>query len=114
LYLPVPTISRERNVLPATVHVSASGRVIAAADEMHDLQLVAILDQHGIQRRARHDLQIALDRDLRRIEAKLPRQARKRQPRRHPAMLAVDADRKSAVCAHENVAWICASGRPRI
>ena len=38
--------------------------MIAAADEMDDLQLVAVLDQHVRQRRARHDLQIALDRQL--------------------------------------------------
>ena len=74
LYLPVPTISREVKVRPATVQLSASTGALhvhsAASDEMDDLKIVAILDRHLAERRARHDLEIALDRDPPRIEAR--------------------------------------------
>ena len=39
-------------------------RRIAAADEMHDLEPVAIADRHLVIGGARHDLKIALHRDL--------------------------------------------------
>ena len=75
LYLPVPTISREVKVRPATVHVSACDRCLrrssAASDEAHDLVIVAVLDLHFAERRARHDLEIALDRNAQRVEAEL-------------------------------------------
>src|SRR5690242_3685183 len=67
LYLPVPTISREVKVLPATLQLSA---ISAAPHEGDDLEFVAILDDHVAQRGARHDLKIALDRHLRRLQPK--------------------------------------------
>src|SRR5437868_13320393 len=56
LYLPVPTISREVKVRPATLQVSA---ISAAPHEGDDLIIVAILDRHLTQSRARHDPKIA-------------------------------------------------------
>src|SRR4029079_18168620 len=60
LYLPVPTIRREVKVRPATVQVSdcmvAGTFTSAPANEMDDLIIVAVLDLHGGEGRARHDL----------------------------------------------------------
>src|SRR5688572_30930156 len=65
LYLPVPTISREVKVRPATVQLSALMSVTAfmspASDEMDDLVIVAVFDLDLPKRRARHDLEVALD-----------------------------------------------------
>src|SRR3546814_142151 len=77
-----------------------SGKASAAADEGHDLEIVAILDSHVDERRARHDLHIAFHGDLGRLEAQLGGELRDRHPRRHPAVLAVDADRNGAVVVH--------------
>src|SRR5688572_23973082 len=71
LYLPVPTMSREVNRRPATSQPSS---ISAASDKGDDLIFVAILHLDLAQRRARHDLQIALDRDLGRLESELERQ----------------------------------------
>src|SRR6187397_2180010 len=73
LYLPVPTISREAKVRPATVHVSAATDCGAfnstTSNEMHDLELVP-LDHFDIgECRARNHFQIVLDGDLPRIES---------------------------------------------
>src|SRR3954468_20326755 len=71
LYLPVPMISREVKVRPATGQVSGctvAGRFTSAAsDEMHDFVVVTVLDLHRSQRRARNDLEVALHRDARRV-----------------------------------------------
>src|SRR3546814_13605829 len=72
----------------------------AAADEGHDLEIVAILDSHVGERRARHDLHIAFHGDLGRLEAQLGGELRDRHSRRPPAVLAVDADRHGAVVVH--------------
>src|SRR4028119_1254149 len=76
LYLPVPTIRRERNVRPATVQLSSSMCTCpspransASADEGDDLEIVAVLDRDGREGRARDDLEVALDRDARRRAA---------------------------------------------
>src|SRR3546814_19228737 len=69
----------------------------AAADEGHDLEIVAILDSHVDERRARHELHIAVHGDLGRLEAQLGGELRDRHPRRHPAVLAVAPDRQSGV-----------------
>ncbi len=66
LYLPVPTISREVNVRPATVQVSDS--VISATHKMDDLQRIAFGQRDFAQCRARDDHAVALHRDLGRIE----------------------------------------------
>src|SRR6478735_8312028 len=64
LYLPVPTISREVKVRPATVQLSefsdCRAFTSAASDEMDDFIIVAVRDLHSAQRRARNDLEVAL------------------------------------------------------
>src|ERR1051325_6617073 len=76
LYLPVPTIRREVKVRPATVQVSALMSCCAvtstASDKMHDFILVAVNYLDFSKRGARHDLEIALDGHLRRIDSDLP------------------------------------------
>ena len=52
----------------------------AAADEVDDLDAVALADEFGVVAGARHDLEVALDRDLPRIEAAVGEQLRHRQP----------------------------------
>jgi sulfate/thiosulfate-binding protein len=69
--LPVPTISREVKVRPATLQVSA---ISAAPHEGDDLEIVAILDGHLAERRARHDLEVALHRHPGRFEPQLQRE----------------------------------------
>ena len=80
--------------------------MIAAADEMDDLELVAILDQHLGQRRARHHLEIALDRDLAGLEPEhLACELRQRDAGGDAAMLAIDHDAEGAVCLHGCAPW---------
>ncbi len=50
------------------------GRRVAAADKVDDLKPVALADNHGVVLRARHDLQIAFNRDLGRIHPKTGQQ----------------------------------------
>ena len=71
--------------------------MVATADEVHDLQVVAILDLHIRQRRARHDLHVALDRDLLRYEPQFGREFGEAQPSSDALVLAVDGDRDGAV-----------------
>ena len=96
LYLPVPTISREVKVRPATVQVSALTVLLrghsTASHEMDDLVIVAVLDADSPSVDARHDFQVALDRDPHRIEASSLTISAMLMPSAHPAMLAVDAD----------------------
>src|SRR5262245_57700519 len=94
LYLPVPTISREVKVRPATVQVSLNS---TPANEVDDLIGVAVLDEHLAKGRARDDLQIALDRDPVRIEPDLGDQLGQRRPAGNAAMFAVDDDSRSTV-----------------
>ena len=67
---------------------------------MHDLQLIAILDQNLRQRRPRHDREIALDRDLFGREAEIGGEVGKAQSGAHAAMLAIDLDREGSVGMH--------------
>src|SRR5688572_22750422 len=97
LYLPVPTISRELKRRPATCQPSS---ISASADEGDNLIFVAIFHLHLAQRRARHDLEIALHRDLGRLEPQLERQLGDADPARHAPMLAIDPDRERAVLNH--------------
>src|SRR3954468_24838231 len=71
LYLPVPTISRDEKARPATCQVSS---ISAPAHEGDDLIIGAVLDLDGGERRARHDLEVALDGDATRLETQLQRQ----------------------------------------
>jgi len=74
----------------ATVTISAPEASIAAADEMHDLQPITLAQADLAIGRARHDLQVALERDLARVEAELPEQVGHRQRRGECPLLAVD------------------------
>src|SRR5688572_24631408 len=103
LYLPVPTISREVKVRPATVHVSVKSST--PANEVDDLIGVAILDDDLAEGRARDDLQVALDRDPLRIQPDLGDQLRQRSAWRHPAVLAVDCDACTTIEGHWNDAF---------
>ena len=69
----------------------------AAADEMDDLDFVAILDHHLTQRGARHDRQIALDRDLFGREAEIGCKVGQAHARANAAVLAIDLDREGSV-----------------
>src|SRR6187549_3196057 len=97
LYLPVPTISRELKLRPATCQRSSNS---ASAHEGDDLELVAIFHPDLAERRARHDLEVALDRDLGRLEPQFERQFGERQSGAHAPMLAIDPDRKRAFLIH--------------
>src|SRR3954462_6664046 len=97
LYLPVPTISREAKVRPATCQMSS---ISAPAHEGDDLIIVAVLDLDVGEGRARDDLQIALDGDATRLETQLQRQLGDAHALGHAAVLAVDADRKGVVVNH--------------
>src|SRR5437868_7630728 len=94
LYLPVPTISREVKVRPATFHVSA---ISAAPHKRHDLIIVPILNRHVCQGRARHDLEIALHRNFSGLEPQLESQVGDRDALRHTAVRAIDPDRYGIV-----------------
>src|SRR5688572_23331198 len=89
LYLPVPTISREVNVRPATLQLSATS---AASDEMDDLEPVAVLDSRLVQGRAGDDGEVALDRHLRRLDAEPAQHAGDGQTGGDAVRIAVDGD----------------------
>ena len=76
--------------------------MIAAADEGDDLVIVAILDIHAGDGRARHDLHVALDRDPARLEPEVEREVVHGHAGADAAMLAVHGDRNSAVGVHSN------------
>src|SRR5687767_15597173 len=68
LYLPVPTISREVKLRPATLQLSGTS---TPSDEMDDLEPVAVHDRRRIQRRSGDDGEVALHRHPRRVDPKL-------------------------------------------
>src|SRR5689334_3319295 len=71
-YLPVPTMSREVNVRSAMTSgsVSVTGVLLAAAaDEVHDLHFVLVLDARGLVGPAPDDDLVVLDSDAARIDA---------------------------------------------
>ena len=71
--------------------------MVATADEVHDFQVVAVLDHHVRQGRARHYLHVPLDRDLLGHEAEFGREACEAEPGGDALVLAVDGDRDSAI-----------------
>ena len=78
--------------------------MVATADEMHDLQLVAILDDHLVERRARHHFQVALHRQLGGHQPQLLGQLGDGQAGGHSPVLAVDGDGDGAVgMGHESL-----------
>src|SRR5688500_1434171 len=89
LYLPVPTISREVKVRPATVQLSA---ISAAPDEMDDFERIAVRDRRFVQSRARDDGKVALDRHPRRVDAELAQHGGDGRAGCDAAWLAVDDD----------------------
>ncbi len=66
-----------------------AAHVVAAADELHDLEPVALGQPDRPVGRARHDLEIALDRDLGRVERQVPEQRGDRHRARKIAVFAV-------------------------
>ena len=104
LYLPVPMISREVNVRPATVQLSAlmlcAMLTSTPADEMDDLVIVAVLDHRLRQKRARDHREIALDRDSMRVESKLVEHVGNADPAVDPAMFTIDPNSKGTVERH--------------
>ena len=67
---------------------------------MNDLEIVAILYGDVGKRRARHDLEIAFDRDAVRIEPKLTEQVRNARAGLHPPVFPVHSNRKALVEGH--------------
>jgi len=67
---------------------------------MDDLDLVAILDQHLGQGRARHHLQVTFHRHLLGNQPELLGKLREREPGKDAAMLAIDVDRDGSVGVH--------------
>ena len=83
--------------------------MISTADKMDDLEIVAIFQPHLPQRRSRHNLQIALDRHLGRIEAELVGQFGDGNARDDPAMLTIDPNLDRAVRRHRLLLHICSA-----
>ena len=97
-YLPVPTRRREL-VAPAGDHQRIVGIAAergsvrrAAADEVDDLDLVAVADGRFAVAGAGDDLEVALDGNLARIEAHVGQQLVDGEPRRNQPLFAVDGD----------------------
>src|SRR3546814_20988044 len=77
--------------------------MVAAADKVDDLDLVAVLDPDLGQRRARHDLAVTLDRDLFRLQPQFRRETGEAEPGRDAPALAIDRDsNRSASMPHVN------------
>src|SRR4051794_17814375 len=84
LYFPVPTIKRERQLLPARTKGSWTPNMVAplaagvawsaTADEGYDLYMIAVREPGFGPRAAWHDVLVALDRDLRRLHAEVRKQ----------------------------------------
>src|SRR6185295_3402500 len=104
LYLPVPTISRELNVRPATVQRSdetdCGAFTSAPADEMDDLEGVPFRHPNLAESRARHDREVALDRDLPGVHPELAQHLCDGHSDCHPARVAVDVDREAVLQFH--------------
>src|SRR5579862_5950138 len=93
LYLPVPTISRERKLRPATLQLYSAWTdpsMSAASDEVHDLNAVAVDEPRLPIGRPRHDLQVALDRDLAPVQTEHRNQRREVTQRRKCPRFSID------------------------
>src|SRR4051812_48354254 len=104
LYLPVPTISRDMNVRPATVQVSACMAAemftSSPSDEMDDFIIIAVFDLHRCERGARDNLEVPLDRYAQGVQAELVQEIGDAQIAGHPAVFAVDPDSKASIETH--------------
>ena len=67
---------------------------------MHNFKRVAILDSDRGQGRSRHDLQIALDRDPRRIKPYLGNESSNGRSCGHAPLLAINSDYESGGVSH--------------
>jgi hypothetical protein len=67
---------------------------------MDDLVIVAVLDADFAKRAARDDLEIALNRDAKRVKAKLVQHIRDAESSGHSAVFAVHPDRESPIESH--------------
>jgi hypothetical protein len=68
-----------------------------ASNEMHDLEIVAVLDTDLPERRSRNDLKVALDRHPQRIEVQAFDHLGNRDSARHPPVLAVYSNSEAAI-----------------
>src|SRR3954468_20953958 len=93
LYLPVPTISREVKLRPATVQPSAlmscCTPTSATSDKMHDLERVPVFDANLAERGARDDLEVPLDGNAPGVQPKLVQHLDEVVTARHAPVLAV-------------------------
>ena len=67
---------------------------------MDDLIVVTVLYPHLPERRARHDLKVALDGHSQRVEAELIQHLGNGDFTWHAAMLAIDPDSKASIETH--------------
>src|SRR5262245_6144630 len=76
-YLPVPTMSREANVLPAMTRLSVGIFLVllTASDEVDDLNLIALADLREIEDRALEHHEIVFDRHATGVDIELSQQA---------------------------------------
>src|SRR6185369_9547324 len=104
LYLPVPTISRDVKVRPATVQLSGETDCgafnSASSNKMHDLERIAVSDGDLAQSCARDDLEIALTRALLRVETQLTEHRGDAESAGHSPPLTVNLNNQSWVVAH--------------
>src|SRR5260370_23552119 len=90
LYFPVPTISRERQLLPARIKGSSTPNMVApvaagvawsaTADERDYLDMVAVRQLRLGPGAARNDVLIAFDRHLRGLDSEVKKQRGHRAP----------------------------------
>ena|ERR1700688_1037466 len=96
---PVPTMSREVRVRPATDQVSL-GMVcasnLAASDEVHDLYTVPVGQNRVRPKRAWHDREIALDGDLAFVQTQQGDQGRDVPLRLDLALFSIDGQPHAA------------------
>src|ERR1044072_1782515 len=89
-YFPVPTISRDVNVLPAIVNVSTSAR--PSTHEVDDLHRIVRLNHDAIERVALEHDEIVLHRDPPRVDLQLREQFAHRQRPGNLEPIAVQCD----------------------
>jgi len=87
-YLPVPTISRDVNVLSAIVNVSTA----SPTDKIHDLDRIALLNDDAIEGIAFEHDEIVLHRDAPRVDLQLREQCAHRERLAQLELIAVQGD----------------------
>src|SRR5436190_4424330 len=93
-YLPVPTIRRDANDLPAMTRLSMSS---STADEIDDLDAVAVADHGVCIGGALQHVEVVLDRDASRIDVEPAEQLDHRQRLRDLDGIAVDRNVQTTV-----------------